>query len=527
MLSGIQALQNINSSLQTVKNDIHRIDAQLSGLSNQLANNHRQHALAIQGIAKIRLGTLVEGSSNKNTLIEHLSLADKQALTLLDERHQAISKLESDIQQQQQTQEKLEKQRQQLLENANHIANTLANKEAETQATLNTDHAYQTALTRAQEADSIADEAERKAQESAGSLEEKGKPYQADDLFMYLWDRHYGTADYKNYNPITRLLDAWVAHKAKYHNYRANYWNIQEIPKRLAQHAQGVREQAEALIIDVQTLEEKALKKNGANQLKHELEKAREKVEQCDNELSLVEEQENSLLNSRSQFASAQDSYMKKCLTLLQNALEHQSISGLRQLVAVSPSEEDNDLLKDLNHYQSNHNNIKQDMNGLRHAHDEKLKRLKELETVRNNFKRHHYDDIRSGFGNNALIGSALGQFLEGLVNGSELWRVIQQNQRHQDVGAWPDFGSGGLGNGRFRNVHRSAGSSNNNKNKNTTLNNNILNDLFNQQSHHQGKKTSPWHWPNSHHGGFRLPSSRSNNQGNRYTGGFKTGGSF
>jgi hypothetical protein len=202
----------------------------------------------------------------------------------------------------------------------------------------------------------------------------------------------------------------------------------------------------------------------------------------------------------------------------LQAALEHQTISGLRQIVAVTPSQNDDALLGDLNHYQSNFNNTKEDINNLRHVHDQKLNRLKELETVRRNFKRHRFDDARSGFGNDALIGNVMGQFLEGLVNGSELWRVIQRNQRHQDVGAWPDYGSGGLGNGRMG----SGG-----------INGNVLNDIFGNQNQRKSRagRPSPWHWPDSNNGGFRLPSGRPNSrsQSSRGSsgGGFTTGGGF
>jgi len=144
----------------------------------------------------------------------------------------------------------------------------------------------------------------------------------------------------------------------------------------------------------------------------------------------------------------------------------------------------------------------------LRKSHDQKLKRLRELEEVRSNFKRHRYDDTRSGFSNDAVIGAILGQFLEGVVNGSEVWRVLQRNQRHRDVGAWPDYGSGGLG--------RGPGS--------------ILDDMLSAPRRHRrrAKQSSPWHWPNSNNGGFRLPTSRRSSSGRRSSGGgFKTGGGF
>lgn len=517
MLTGIQALSNIDESLQTAKNEIRRIDHELSQLTAQLAENRQQQARTIQHIAKVRINSISDGS-----LLDRLSAADQEVIELLEQRQNTLDALNNTIQLHEQKQDNLENERQNLLTQANKLADELAKKETETQSALQKDQAYITALARAQEADGIADEAEHKAHDSAESLEEKGKPYQADELFMYLWNRKYGTTEYKNYNPITRLLDSWVARKAKYHQARANYWNIQEIPKRLIQHAMGVREQADAFIEDIQVLEEQALESSGAKALQVDLEKLRSKIDQSDENITLAENQTNQLLFQHGQFSSASDPQMQRCLEVLKTAMEHQSISGLRQIVIATRSSEDDHLLDDLNRYQNHYQDIKGDIDSLRSAHNSKLSRLKELEDVRRNFKRHRYDDMRSGFGNDAIIGSVLGQFLEGLVNGSEVWRVIQRNQRHRDVGAWPDFGSGSLGHGGGfggalgdlgRNRRRSGG--------------NVLNDIFGApNARRSNKRKSSWHWPNSNNGGFRLPSGRSGGSSSG-GGGFRTGGGF
>lgn len=521
MLTGIQALNNIDESLQTVKNEIRRIDNELSLSTTQLAENRQQQARAIKHIAHIRLSSISDGS-----LLERLSTADQQALTLLEERKQTLNALDKTIQSHEHKQASLEGERQLLLTQANNRGDDLAKKETVIQNTLQKDQDYIAALAQAKEADDIADEAERKAHDSAESLEEKGKLYQADELFMYLWGRKYGTTEYKNYNPITRLLDGWIARKAKYHQARANYWNIQEIPKRLIQHASGVREQAEAFIDDIQALEEQALESGGAKTIQADLEKLRTNIDACDNNITIAEKNMNALLFQHGQFSSADDPQMQRCLDILKTAMQHQSITGLRQIVIATRSAEDDHLLDDLNRFQNHYHDIKDDIDSLRGAHNIKLSRLKELEDVRRNFKRHRFDDTRSGFGNDAVVGSILGQFLEGLVNGSEVWRVIQRNQRHRDVGAWPDFGSGSLGNGGgFGGALGDLG-------RTRRRSGNVLNDIFgtpNARRSNRGgsrRRKSSWHWPGSNNGGFRLPSGRSGNSRSS-GGGFSTGGGF
>ncbi|MGH1429261.1 MAG: hypothetical protein ACRBEE_15080 [Arenicella sp.] len=514
MLTGIQALNNIDNSLQTVKNEIHRIDNELTQLTSQLAANRQQQARTTLHIAKVRLTSISDGS-----LLDRLSVADKEALLILEQRQHALKDLDNLIQTHRDAQEALEVERQTLLTEANILGEELANKEASIQSALEKNAEYMNALARAREADNIADEAERKAHDSTESLEEKGKPYLADDLFMYLWNRKYGTTEYKNYNPITRFLDGWVARKAKYQNARANYWNIQEIPKRLRQHAAMVREKADTVIHEIQALEEASLESGGAKTVQAELEQVRNNIDQCDEKITTSEKHMNDLLFKHGQFASADDPQMQQCLNILKTAIEHQSINGLRQIVVATRSPDDDFLLDDLNRYQTQYQDIKDDIDSLRSAHNAKLNRLKELEDVRRNFKRHRYDDMRSGFGNDAMIGAILGQFLEGLVSGSEVWRVLQRNQRHRDVGAWPDFGSGGLGQGGGLGGLGGLG-------KPRRRNTSVLNDIFGSPRR-QSRRNSSWHWPDSNNGGFRLPSGRASSNRGSNNGGFRTGGGF
>ena len=517
MLTGIQALGHIDDSLRSAKNEIHRIDNELAQLTALLTENRQQQSKTLAQIAHIRLSSISDGS-----LLDRLNSADKEAMSLLEQRQFEFKALETKIETETTLQEQLESERSELLVEANKLSETLAKKEAEIQANLAKDQTYLAALQEAEKADAIADEAERKSHDSADDLEEKGQAYQADDVFMYLWQRRYGTTEYKNYNPLTRFLDGWVARKIKYSNSRANYWNIQEIPKRLLQHAQAVRENSENAIADVQQLEQQALETGGANQVHADLNAMHDQINQQDEQIAAKEREMNQLLQDRVAFSSGSDPDMQRSLDILTSAMKHQSVAGLRQIVNATRSSDDDFMLDDLKRYQHGQAEIQDDLSRLRTAHNTKLSRLRELEEVRRNFKRHRYDDMRSGFGNDALIGSILGQFLEGLVSGSEVWRVIQRNQHHRDVGAWPDFGSGHLGHGGTlgdilgdlsRPRRRSARGG--------------MSDIFgtpigNHRRRAKKSKRSSWHWPNSNNGGFKLPSGRRSGGG-----GFKTGGGF
>jgi len=268
---------------------------------------------------------------------------------------------------------------------------------------------------------------------------EKGAPYEADEAFMYLWKRKYATPDYRNFNPLTRFMDGWVAKQMKYDDARQNYWNIQEIPTRLQQHADRQRASSEDAIADLENLEIEALKKGGVIQLQEDLEKSRAELDTLDTEISQLEEKIDAQYSERGLYSSAQDEHMKKCIETISTAMQHRGFDAVKNSAAATPSPNDDDAVRELHQYKVSANDINEDLVNLRVTHDQKLARLKELEGVRRKFKNHRFDDVRSGFGSEAIIGQVLGQFMQGMINGNDLWRVIQRNQRHRDVGAWPE----------------------------------------------------------------------------------------
>jgi hypothetical protein len=104
--------------------------------------------------------------------------------------------------------------------------------------------------------------ADEKASQSEADLASKGKPYQEDSIFMYLWQRRYMTPDYRG-NGIIRSLDDWVARLIDYRKTRADYHMLNELPLRLREHADQAAEEAERQQQALQALERQAAEKDG------------------------------------------------------------------------------------------------------------------------------------------------------------------------------------------------------------------------------------------------------------------------
>ena len=502
MWTGTSALKNIDQSLQTIRNEVVRLDSQLDNLTDKLATNQRHRVKLINDIAEVRLVEIEGGELQAN-----LSAADQQAIEILQQREQALEGLKAKIDDINHQITEAEEKRESLLDQVNITSQKIVDVETEVQAKLKVDAAYLELFSAAQQAESVSAEADRKVDQAQADMAEKATPYKEDDLFMYLWGRGYGTTDYQG-GLFSRFIDGWVARLIKYESSRVNFWNLTEIPRRLNEHADRVGNIADEAHMALQQFELDALEAAGAKQLDTELEHLRSSLDSHDDDIEALENSLNKELSMRARFVAGEDDYIRRCLSRLTQAMDHENLSAVNRYVRETVSPTDDQLVIELQNLDDRLENVRGDLSDVRNLHERKLNKLKELEQVRRDFKDSRYDDVRSGFGNQDLIASVLGQFLQGVVSGSDLWRVLQRNQRYRDVGSMPDFGSGGLG----------------------ELGDLLGSDILLGGGKRRRKRGgSSWHFPSPRRGGggFRFPRSGGSRRRGGGGGGFTTGGGF
>ncbi len=499
MWKGSSALGQLDTSLKTLRNDVVRLDFDLKQLSQDLTRNERHRLQLLKQIAKVRLNEIDSGSLDSS-----INAADRDAEKILEQRSLALSELEDSILRMEGRISDAETARADLLAQSNLAEQQLVELEDSVQKALQTDQGFLSQFEAAQRAESIAEEAINKVEQANSNLAEKAAPYQTDELFMYLWRRGFGTTEYRG-RLFARFMDGWVARLINYHESRVNYWNLTEIPKRLQAHAEQTADAADSAHQKLQDIERQALADAGKPDLEAAVDTARQQLDAHDDSLEALEHALDDKLNERARFLAGDDRFIQQCLSRLSQSLEVQGVNQLRRYVRDTASPTDDALVIELQQLQEHMSGAKEDLGAVRELHDGKLSRLRDLESVRKRFKQARFDDVRSGFGNKALIASVLGQFLQGLVNGSDLWRVIKRNQRYRHIGGRPDFGSGALG--EIADV--------------------LGEELLRQGRRRRSRHRTTWNWPRhrggtSRGGGFRFPSAGGGGRG-----GFKTGGGF
>ena len=508
MLSGRDTLLQLERTLRSVRDESDRLGREVKSTADQLARGRARQTATIRQLAELRLNELERGE-----LFETLDSADRQAQQAISDRDRAYAALEEKLGSARRALETLEAQRKLVHEDVDHAAQRLANGESKVQRDLDNDEDFQAQLQKVRDAAQIADAAQTKTTTAEEDRREKGKPFEEDLLFSYLWNRKYGTSDYKA-GLISRWLDGWVAGIVGYQQARPTYYNLLEIPRRLRQYAERRALEADSALEKLRAMETQAAAAGGIANLLDQLKSAENRQDEVDNQIETAEAALDELNQQRAAFGAGHDAYMQKGLAILAEALQRKGTIDLIARARSTYDKRDDDLVDELLELREADEMLEDELEDHRRTQGSQIKRLKELEDVRRRFKRKRFDDLRSGFSDDDAVEAILGQFLRGLVGGSELWRVLERLQRHRDVGAWPDFGSGGFGRRRSRG------------------------------------RASTWHWPGNTSGGWRLPrggGSRSRggsfgrggrsrggfggfgggSRGGSRGGGFKTGGGF
>ena len=342
MWAGTSALKKIDSALQSIRSESIGLNSQLKNLTSSMTVNQRQRLAIIEKIAQVRLSAIEYGELNAS-----LTTADKQALETLKLRDQALLEVNKRIDSLNDQISESELNRESLLENANNKAQQLVDIEAKVQAELSTDADFLAQLEKTSAANAVSHEADQKVERSQADMAEKAKPYKDDALFQYLWDRKFGTPDYKA-GFFARYMDTKVAKLINYNEARVNFWNLTEIPKRLEDHADHVASLADDEHEALQQLELSALEDAGANEITALVEQARDKLDECDDKVESLENDLSEALAKRTTFISGEDTYLKKSLSIIARVLESNNFSAIQRYVLATHSPTDDQLVIEL-----------------------------------------------------------------------------------------------------------------------------------------------------------------------------------
>ena len=451
MYTGRQTLTSINSTVEDAHEQVREIEHHIQESTDQLIRLEKSESDQYRSLARLRVNLLAAGK-----IVETLDESERTVAVILRQREEELERLRQKIGESEDRHISLDVERDEQSHRVDLAAEKLDKAEAATQQRLQENAGYQEQLKKAQLADRIAIHAEEKKDLASQDRIEKGTPYENEPLFMYLWKRGYGTSRY-HANPLTRFLDGKVADICRYEDARANYHMLLEIPRRLGEHAESLRTQADAEFTALENLEKAAAGEDGIPALQENLAEMEEQLTKLDNQLEEHEKQHQELIKQKALFATGEDSHYRQAIELLANDFRRADIMTLHRDAQLTPLPEDDLVVDQLSTIGRKKQHIQDTLSQQRTLMSSHRQRLKELEQLRVDFKRARFDSMNSSFRDGSFVTLLLNQFLNGMLSREGLWQEIIRQQQTRPTHSKPSFGSGGFG--RRSRVWHSGGS--------------------------------------------------------------------
>ncbi|MFY9941115.1 MAG: hypothetical protein WAK57_02995 [Desulfobacterales bacterium] len=434
MISGRDTLREIDQHIHRANAEIESAAGRLEGLTRELNAIRVETAENFRQLARFRLDDL-----KADRLIGHLDEVDRTALGLLEKHREVEASIGDRIEAGQERQRALEKQRQTLQEERDAAGEALEERLRAVRARIGETEAYRQQKAKAEHAADVARKADQKASQAENDRAEKGRPYEEDSLFKYLWDRRYLTPDYRA-NPISRLLDGWVAGLLDFRKNRVNYHMLLEIPVRLRAHAARAAQTVDLEIQALETLERQAAEADGVPGLQKRLDQAEEKIHVLDDQIEQEEEVHRRLLAEREKLDAGEDGHSKQAFELILAELQREDLFELYGQARSTPRPEDDAIVTRIGQARERAREIEAEVRSTGEAVAERRKSLVELEALRRRFRRSSYDAYDSGFSPDLALSVLLGKVLGGLMGSDRAWQEIGRNQRRRGS----DFGGFG-----------------------------------------------------------------------------------
>lgn len=423
MISVFDALNSIDQAGRSLRGDEDRLNDIIRQAATETARLRAEQAELFRSLARIRLDTL-----RQENVVAPLDDAEKRALAALreqDEKLKALSNRRDALQKELAAAQAVREDKVRIVTAA---ADAIASQKEATEHRMAGDLGWQKQAAVVSGAEAQATAAEDKARQSEADRDEKSKPYLADPLFVYLWERGYGTSAYKA-GPITRMGDGYVARVVQYEPARQNYFTLTEIPKRLREHANRLKATLADEEAKLVALERAALEADGIVQKEKTYQDAEAALKEAERVIGDLEKEGAALDEERNGALGTEGPWgMGRVLGDLAASMQREDLRTLLRESLDTPTTEDEQIVRRLQALEDALEKQEKAADEARRATVELARKRAELERSRDEARR--YERQGGGFSNDKLIGDILGGIIGGALSSRELRDALRSGYR-------------------------------------------------------------------------------------------------
>lgn len=455
MISGRDALAQLERAISTGRDDETRLDAALASVTQDAERLRVEQADAFRRLARVRLDSLAGGEIEKR-----LDRAEQDALAILAEKRKSLADIADKRKAAAATLDAAQGKRYEIAGRLEAVADRLKALDAATRLRLPSNPAWVSADRAVKDAEATASRAEAKAKQAEDDRVTKGKPFESDRLFMYLWENGFGTSKYAA-SFFARYFDRKVARLCGFIEARPNYAMLTEIPIRLRAHAERLRAEVAEAVAARTAIERTALEADGIGALEAEFAGVKAEIDKGNAGIAATQSDLTTLDASHEALVGGDDPALARALDGVAASLAGTDLKTLYADAFATPTPEDEKIVRRIEEISKGLDQAAHEIETTRAAIREAARRRGELEDTREKFRRSGYDRPGVSFNNENMLGSVIGGIIGGVISSPELWRVIlggYQAPRGHDggwIGGGPRvpgggdwFGGGGGGGG-------------------------------------------------------------------------------
>ncbi|WP_188311883.1 hypothetical protein [Salinarimonas soli] len=427
-------MQRLEDAIHQARADESRLDEAFRAAAERVARLRAERVEAFRRLAELKLDALT-----RQTLVGEIDAVERRALDLIRDGRRAMEHLSERRREAERLVADAEGRRHERAEAVEAALKAIADLRARVEADARVSAEWVQQRDRLEAQAHTADEAERKAEQAERDRVEKGRPYEADPLFSYLWRKGFGTSADRS-GPLVRYFDRKVARLVGYDKARANYALLTEIPVRLRDHAARMREEIAAERARLTAVERASLVEAGMEPLEARATEARMALDAAERDLAEVRQRLNVL--DRESNASGGNMPYRETVELLARADSQQSLRRLMQEAQATATPEDDALVRRIEAAEAQIGGAEAEMNRIRREMHGIVERRAAIERERDEFQRRGYDNPWGTVSNEQVLANVLAGVLGGIVQGAVL-RDVLHGGYHQGRSPW-DGGFGG-----------------------------------------------------------------------------------
>ncbi len=437
MVTGRDALFSVEQAISRVRADEDRLDTALRSAIDEAARLRREEAEGFRVLARVKLDAMVS-----DQVIGDLDASERRAFAMIDSHRQAVEALVRRRGEAQATLDKAEADKHDRDQTLADALEALDEQRHRTAERIKPDAAWQAAKAAVEAAAKIAANADEKASLAETDLTAKRQPYEADPLFMYLWNKRHGQAEDRSGN-FVRFFDRRIARLVGYQDARANYAMLREIPTRLREHAKGKQDDVAAAREQVTAIERKALAADGVESLEARVKAADQAVKTGEGTIVKITAELQAIEAERQKaLGSGDEATYGSAVDVLIQGLAREDLNQLYREASRTATPADDQAIRAITAARTAYQKADGEVAQIRNEIREMAQRRVELEGARDRARSSGYDDPRGTFGGGQeVLGQVIGGILGGLARGGALDQIFRDNYRAPSRRADPDFG--------------------------------------------------------------------------------------